>query len=71
MDQAKLDKMIKENRGILRQLTYLNNRVKKLEKTREEFMNSIENFNRRGYEIIPDIDTAEENIANIKAGGTD
>ena len=36
MDQVKLDKKIKENRGILRQLTDLNNRVKKLEKAKEE-----------------------------------
>ena len=71
MDQIKLDKMIKENRGILRQLTDLNNRVKKLEKAIGEVTNSVKMFNRRGFEVIPGLDMTDEEIANIKVGGTD
>lgn len=60
MNQEKLTKSIKENKGILRQLTSLNNeirhlkgRVRKLEKTKN---------------IYP---STEGEIANIKVGGTD
>jgi len=80
MDEQLIN-LIKKNKGILRQLTNLNNRVKKLEKTKKELVYSIENFKpiiesfemqkRRGFEIIPGIDMSEEEIAKIKVGGTD
>ena len=52
MDQEKIDKLIKEHSGVLRQLTDLNNRVKELEKKEKELMKSIEMGNRRGFERI-------------------
>ena len=70
MDQEKLDKMIKENKGILRQLTDLNNRVKELEEmpTIEEIG---ERFRRVGFEIIEGTGVMEKDIPKIKIGGTD
>ena len=78
MDQEKLTKSIKENKGILRQLTSLNNevkelkgRVRKLEKTKKEIYSMgkytpiIKNMG------IPIEDMTEKEIANIKVGGTD
>lgn len=59
MDQIKLDKLIKENRGILRQLTDLNNEVNKLK-------NKVKKLEQQNsyYPI-------QEEIKNIKLGGTD
>lgn len=71
MDQNKLNKLIKKNRGILRQLTNLNNRVKELEKVIGEVTNSVKMFNRRRFEVITRDRYSEEEIANIKVGGTD
>ena len=80
MDQEKITKSIKENKGILRQLTSLNNevkelkelreRVKKLELWKKEILSSVKMFERRGFEIISGKDIPEQ-IANIKVGGTD
>ena len=77
MDE-KIAELMKKNKGILRQLTSLNNevrqlkgRVRKLEKYHEDFETSIKMFQRRGLEIIPGIDMSEKEIANIKVGGTD
>ena len=60
MDQEKMIKSIKENRGILRQFTSLNNEVKELKgKVRKlEKMEDIYPF-------------TKGEIANIKIGGTD
>ena len=78
MDQEKITKSIKENKGILRQLTSLNNevrqlkgRVRKLEKAKKEIYSTgkykpiIE-----GIEI-PVAIMSEKEIKNIKVGGTD
>ena len=77
MNQEKITKSIKENKGILRQLTSLNNevkelreRVKKLELWKKEILSSVKMFERRGFEIISGKDIPEQ-IANIKVGGTD
>ena len=71
MDQAKVTKFIKEHKPQLRQLTSLNNevrelkgRVDKLETKGNIRMEIDERFKRIG--II-----TEEEIANIKIGGTD
>ena len=67
MDE-KLAESIKKNKGILRQLTDLNNRVKKLEKKEEEvFLQQISKVDI----IIPTPIMSEEKIRNIKVGGTD
>lgn len=78
MDQEKITKSIKENKGILRQLTDLNNeikdlksRVKKLEKNHKDFESSIRIFGRKGIDIIPGLDMTEKEISEIKVGGTD
>ncbi len=58
--------LIKENRGILRQLTDITNRLEKLENSKEEVvMEQIEvNIKDTSYPL-------EEEIASIKVGGTD
>ena len=82
MDQAKIDKNIKENRGILRQLTALNNevrglkgRVRKLEKAKKELKYSIiKGHSVKIFDSILDLPIekmSDEEIANIKVGGTD
>jgi len=71
MDQEKLSIMIKDNKGILRQLTDITNRLEKLEKDIEGFKCSIMGFNRRGFEMLPGVDASDKEIANIKVGGTD
>ena len=71
MDQNELNKMIKENRGILRQLTDLNNRVKKLEKTKKEFLDAIEAWDRKSFQVIEGTGVTEKDIPKIKLGGTD
>jgi len=59
MDQIKLDKSIKENKGILRQLTALNNEVREL----KDKVKKLEQ--RESY--YPN----EEEIRTLKVGGTD
>lgn len=64
--EERLVKLIKKNRGILRQLTDLNNRVKKLENTKEKVVMEQIKVNIRNIPYPSD-----EEIANIKVGGTD
>ncbi len=81
MDQVELNKMIKENRGVLRQLTDITNRLEKLENPKEEEKCSrqhwIEIKSEKDLIIkkdlieIPVEQMSEEEIANIKVGGTD
>ena len=77
MYQEKITRSIKENKGVLRQLTSLNNevkelkgRIKKLEKYHEDFETSIKIFERKGIEIPVEI-MSEKEIANIKVGLND
>lgn len=59
MDQVKLNKIIKENRGVLRQLTHLNNEVK-------ELRGKVKKLEERDS-YYPN----KEEIPFIKVGGTD
>ena len=60
MDQEKITKSIKENRGILRQLTFLNNEVRNLKGK----ILKLE----QGKDIFP---MTKKEISEIKVGGTD
>lgn len=60
MDQVKLDKLIKENKGVLRQLTSLNNEVKELK-------GRVRKLEQR-YTYYP---YTKEEIGNIKVGLND
>ena len=71
MDQEKMTKTINDNKGILRQLTDLNNRVKKLEKAKEDFVESIGMSKRKGFEVVEGTGVTKKDIPKIKVGGTD
>ena len=78
MEQEKITKSIRENRGILRQLTSLNNEIKnlkgrvgELEKTKKEIYSTGKYIPIIKDVGIPIDNMSEKEIANIKVGGTD
>lgn len=64
--EEQLAKLIKENRGVLRQLTDITNRLEKLENPKEKVVMEQIKVNIRNIPYPSD-----EEIANIKVGGTD
>ena len=66
MDQEKITKSIKENKGILRQLTSLNNEIRQLKGR----VRKLEKNQHTRFVLLPDSEMSKEEIANIKVGGT-